>query len=178
MFTGLQQYPPALRSAWGRGQRHTPEARGERPAHPQRHACPGELALQPGFFLAKRRPGASPLLTAPHPTPQAGRPVTQALGHFSRLSRFIYGVAEGTAWRFSLRLVQLDGFLGALLMGPFIHGTSMPRGAPSTCQAPRLGCEAQVVTEADACVSTGVRAGARVRWAALLKLARSWESRP
>lgn len=139
VFTGLQQYPPALRSARGWGQRHTPEARGERPAHPQRHASPSELALQPGFFLAKRRPGASPLLTAPHPTPQAGRPVTQALGHFSRLSCFIYGVAEGTAWRFSLRLVQLDGFLGALLMGPFIHGTSMPRGAPKHMPGPQAG---------------------------------------
>ena len=96
-------------------------------------------ALQPGFFLAKRRPGASPLLTAPHPTPQAGRPVTQAVGHFSRLSCFIYGVAEGTAWRFSLRLVQLDGFLGALLMGPFIHGTSMPRGAPKHMPGPQAG---------------------------------------
>lgn len=65
----------------------------------------------------------------------------QALGHW--LSHFVYGVSEGTAWRFSLRLVQLDGFLGALLTGPFIHGTSMPRGAPSTCWAPRLGREAQ-----------------------------------
>lgn len=136
MFTGLQQYPPALRSAWGRGQRHTPEARGERPAHPQRHASPGELALQPGFFLAKRRPGASPLLTAPHPTPQVGRPVTQALGHFSRLSRFIYGVAEGTAWRFSLRLVQLDGSWVHYSWGHSSMAPACPEEPPAHARPP------------------------------------------
>lgn len=124
----------------GDGASATPQKLEERGRlTPSDMPLPVSLALQPGFFLAKRRPGASPLLTAPHPTPQAGRPVTQALGHFSRLSCFIYGVAEGTAWRFSLRLVQLDGFLGALLMGPFIHGTSMPRGAPKHMPGPQAG---------------------------------------
>lgn len=62
--------------------------------------------------------------------------MTHALGHFSRLSRFIHGVAEGAAWRFSLRLVQLDRFLGAFLMGPFIRGTSMPQHMPGPQAGP------------------------------------------
>lgn len=57
--------------------------------------------------------------------------MTHALGHFSRLSGFIHGAAEGAAWRFSLCLVQLDRFLGAF-MGPFIRGTSMPQHMPGS----------------------------------------------
>lgn len=68
-FTGLQQYPPAQWFARGRGQRHTPEARGEGPVDPQRHASPGEVALQPSLLLAIRGPSSFfPCSWPPSPT--------------------------------------------------------------------------------------------------------------